>query len=166
KSLLAKGYRAKFLRDSIVKAVYRPFLVQWQYFDRRLNELVYQMPRIFPDSKTDNRVLQVSGTGVRAGFSALMSQALPSYDLVEKGQCFPLYLYEEPRPDDGLFTASYGEANGLTRRDAITDEGLAYFQAAYPGEEISKEDLFYYIYGLLHSPDYRERFANNLAKQL
>jgi len=58
------------------------------------------------------------------------------------------------------------EATVITRREAITDEGLAYFQAAYPGEVISKKDLFYYTYGLLHSEDYRSRFADNLAKEL
>jgi predicted helicase len=51
-------------------------------------------------------------------------------------------------------------------RDGISDAGLKHFQAAYPGEQISKEDLFYYIYGLLHSPDYRQRLANNLSKEL
>jgi predicted helicase len=54
----------------------------------------------------------------------------------------------------------------LKRRDAITDAGLAHFQLAYPGETVDKEDLFYYIYGLLHSTDYRERYADNLAKEL
>lgn len=58
------------------------------------------------------------------------------------------------------------QSKKTTRRDAITDAGLAHFQAAYPGETISKRDLFYYIYGLLHSPDYRERYADNLAKEL
>ncbi|MEY4569425.1 MAG: hypothetical protein RLZZ398_864 [Verrucomicrobiota bacterium] len=56
------------------------------------------------------------------------------------------------------------------RRDAITDTGLAHFQSAYPakgeGSSITKEDLFYYIYGLLHSPDYRSRYADNLGKEL
>ena len=56
--------------------------------------------------------------------------------------------------------------DGYVRRDAITDEGLVHFQAAYPGEAISKEDVFYYVYGLLHSPDYRSRYADNLAKEL
>jgi predicted helicase len=50
--------------------------------------------------------------------------------------------------------------------DGITDAGLSNFQAAYPGETIGKEDLFYYVYGLLHSPDYRERYADNLSKEL
>ena len=54
----------------------------------------------------------------------------------------------------------------IVRRDGITDEGLAYFQTAYPGETINKKDLFYYVYGLLHSEDYRSRYADNLSKQL
>ncbi len=54
----------------------------------------------------------------------------------------------------------------LVRREAITDEGLAHFLAAYPGESISKQDLFFYIYGILHSPEYRERYADNLSKEL
>ena len=53
----------------------------------------------------------------------------------------------------------------LVRRDAITDGALAHFQEPY-AEKISKEDIFYYIYGLLHSEEYRERYADNLSKQL
>ncbi|WP_318189628.1 type ISP restriction/modification enzyme, partial [Pseudomonas fluorescens] len=53
-----------------------------------------------------------------------------------------------------------------SRRDAITDEGLAHFSAAYPSEVICKEDLFYYVYGLLHSPEYRDKYADNLSKEL
>ncbi|AQX19912.1 hypothetical protein BWD162_007960 [Bartonella sp. WD16.2] len=74
---------------------------------------------------------------------------------------FPRYVYEN--------TASYAKetkAAGLQRRDAITDEGLAYFKEAYPDETISKDDLFFYVYGVLHSEDYRARYAHNLSKQL
>lgn len=65
-----------------------------------------------------------------------------------------------------MFAVSRSEGRKLVRRDAITDAGLAHFQNAYPGEVISKQDLFYYIYGILHSPDYRERYADNLNKEL
>lgn len=65
-----------------------------------------------------------------------------------------------------LFVSSKKQERKLVRRNAITDAGLAHFQSAYPGEAISKEDLFYYIYGILHSPDYRERYADNLSKEL
>ena len=54
----------------------------------------------------------------------------------------------------------------MRRRDAITSDGLAHFQSAYPGEQIGREDLFYYVYGILHSQDYRERYADNLSKEL
>ena len=54
----------------------------------------------------------------------------------------------------------------LSIKDGISDAGLAYFQSAYPTENFTKEDIFYYIYGLLHSDDYREKYADNLSKQL
>lgn len=165
KTSLSRGYKAVFENISIVPAIYRPFMPQWQYFDRRLNELVYQMPRIFPSADTENRVIHTSGVGIRSGFSTLMTDRLPNFHNMDTGQCYSLYLYEQTASDDGMF-ATDEDSPTLTRRDAITDEGLAHFQAAYSGEEISKEDLFYYIYGLLHSPDYRERFKNNLAKAL
>ena len=57
------------------------------------------------------------------------------------------------------------DAHGYTRRDAITDDALAKFRAAY-GDTVSKRDIFHYIYGLLHVPSYRHRFANNLSKEL
>ena len=160
---LGKRKKIQFSQTHAIQGLYRPFQLQWLYFDRRTNEMVYQMPRIFPNAATENLVIQVSGVGARAGFSALMSNALPCLDSVEKGQCFPLKLYEPASADDGLFAT--GET-GYTERDGISDAGLKHFQDAYAGEQISKEDLFYYIYGLLHSPDYRERFKNNLAKQI
>jgi predicted helicase len=82
-------------------------------------------------------------------------------------QCFPRFLYKEaPKSRDGELALGEAGAGGLVKCDAITDAGLAHFQAAYPGEAITKDDLFYYVYGLLHSPEYRERFADNLSKQL
>ena len=96
----------------------------------------------------------------------MMSNQISDLTTVESGQCFSLYLYEKPDPNDSLFANLNEEYNGYVRRDTITDVGLARFQEAYPGKEINKKDLFYYIYGLLHSPDYHERFKNNLAKAL
>ncbi len=168
KQELAKGRTFNFVPDCITTSLYRPFTRQRLYFNRSFNEMVLQMPRIFPDAAAANRVICVSGVGAR-NFSVLMADALPCLDNIEKGQCFPLYLYDEAAD------ASEGSQAGLfdgtphpqrKRRDAITNEGLAHFRAAYPGEAISKEDVFYYVYGLLHAPDYRERYADNLAKEL
>ena len=156
-----------FDADCLVPSFYRPFTKQWLYFNRRFNEMVYQMPRIFPEINAENLVLLISGVGSRNGFSIQVSKTVVDLNSMEAGaQCFPLYLYDEAAQasKDDLFAEPV--ESGLRRRDAITDAGLAHFLAAYPGEQISKEDLFYYVYGILHSPDYRERFADNLSKEL
>lgn len=151
--------------EGIVCALYRPFSKNWLYFDRHFNNCVYQMPRIFPDASSENLVIQITGVGSDR-VSAIVSDVVTDLQVQFNGQNFPLYLYDEAtqQSDDGLFVGKVGD--GPRRRDAITDAGLAHFQAAYPGEAISKQDLFYYIYGILHSPNYRERYADNLSKEL
>ncbi|MGO3669674.1 MAG: DEAD/DEAH box helicase [Vreelandella alkaliphila] len=167
---LARNKSFAYEESSVTTSVYRPFTKQWIYFNRTFNERVLQMPRIFPQAGAENLVIQVTGTGAKA-FTVLMSDALPCLDNIEKGQCFPLYLYDEQAQEknssrDSLFVQEEQSEVGLKRRDAITEEGLAHFQEAYPGEQITKEDLFYYVYGILHSEDYRTRFADNLSKEL
>jgi len=162
---LSKGVHHAFDPGCLVPTLYRPFTRQHLYSNKSWNWTRHLMPRLLPESRERNQLIQVSGVGSRAGFSVLMTEWVPSVDTIEKGQCFPLYIYEKAAPENGLF-AEGKDTPALTRRDAITDEGLFYFRDAFPGEEITKEDLFYYIYGLLHLPDYRERFKNNLAKAL
>lgn len=170
KGYIARGRTFDFDAASVVPSQYRPFTRQWLYFSRTFNEMVYQMPRIFPDAAAENRVIAVTGLGESAGFSTMMSQQSPNFHFIAGSQCFPRYLYEvADEPDED---APQGEllarqpAGQLTRRDAITDEGLKHFTDAYPGEAITKDDVFYYVYGLLHSEEYRERYADNLTKQL
>ncbi|MCF7554538.1 DEAD/DEAH box helicase [Pseudomonas petrae] len=166
KQELAKDRAFEFEATSLTPSLYRPFTKQWIYYNRTLNERVYQMPRIFPQVGVENVVICVSGIGARTGFSAFVANLPPNFDNLEKGQCFPLYLYDEAAKasKDDLFVEPSG--GGIRRRDGITDTGLAHFQAAYPSEQISKQDLFYYVYGILHSPDYCERYADNLSKEL
>jgi predicted helicase len=172
---LEKGRRFDFEEGCLTRSLYRPFMKQWQYFNRRFNEMVYQMPRFFPDSNSKNVMIGVSASESRSVFSVFISDHVASLHAVDMvgSQYFPLYLYDKPdeATDDGdLFASAAPLKNGYTRRDAITDAGLSHFQSAYPakgeGEKITKEDLFYYIYGLLHSPDYRSRYADNLGKEL
>ena len=158
----------KLEETRVVTSLYRPFTKQYLYFDSMLIHRVGQLPRIFPDENTVNRVICVSGIGARS-FSVIITDLIPCLDNIEKGQCFPLFLYEKEKSEKGSQTSFLDEPSGgptHTRHDALTDEGLAHFQQAYPGDEISKEDVFYYIYGLLHSTDYRERYADNLSKEL
>ena len=168
-SLIAKferGVRGAFSDKWMATSMYRPFSVQHFYGEPLFVHRYGKMSRIFPTPDSKNVLIQVSGVGSRAGFSTLMADRLPDLHHIDSGQCFPLWLYEKAEAQDGLFAGDEKQGAPLTRRDAITDAGLARFQAAYPGQDISKRDLFHYIYGVLHSPEYRERFRNNLAKQM
>lgn len=159
------------IRSGFVPAHYRPFTKTWMYFNQHFNNCVYQIPRIFPDATVENRVICISGTGFKDGVSVLMVNAVPDLQIQFNGQCFPLYLYDvngregaSDATQGGLFDAPANVES--KRRDALTDEGLAHFREFYPGEPISKEDVFYYVYGLLHSSGYRDKYADNLAKEL
>lgn len=147
-----------------VPCMYRPFTKQWQFFSRRLNEMVHQMPRFFPDAELPNRVIAVTGKGGRSGFSALMTDALPELQILQNGQCFPRWFYEPVYHERDLLTDQ--SDNGVQRRKVITKYALDLFARVYPTETIRCDDIFYYVYGLLHSEDYRERFRANLAKEL
>ncbi len=166
KKYLELKKRLNYNDKNLLMCMYRPFTRQWTYFSRDLNERVYQIPQIFPHDKSENRVILVSGIGARTGFCVLITDSLPNLHTIDTGQCFPLKLYEKTdEAEDGLF-ANQPSENGYRVKDGISDVGLAHFMAAYPNEIIGKEDLFYYIYGLLHSEDYRARYADNLSKQL
>lgn len=173
KNELAKGRTFEFEATSVVTSLYRPFTKQWMYFNRNFNEMPSQMLRLFPKGGSENKVMCLPSRD-ESDFSVLMTNQVSDFNLAPgKGgyQCFPLYLYDEQAQvtnvTDDLFaaTADPGEAPPK-RRDAITDAGLTHFRNAYPGAAISKEDVFYYVYGLLHSPEYRERYADNLSKEL
>lgn len=163
---LVKGRHSEFVSGDIVVSLYRPFAKHWVYANKTWNWTRHLMPQYFPHGGAYNLVIIVSGVGSRSGFSALIADNVPNLHALDTGQAFPLYIYgkADVKANDGLlFSQTDG---GPRRRDAITDDGLAHFTSSYPGETISKEDLFYYVYGILHSPEYRQRYADNLSKEL
>ncbi len=165
KSELGRERAIEFDAECMVPSTYRPFQGQWLYMHRRLNERVYQIPKLFPHGDAENFVIGVTGTGAGGTFSALMMRQVPNFHAMATGQAFPYYLYDEQLPEDkGLFESAKPRAG--KRRDAITEEGLTHFRTTYGDQAITREEIFYYIYGLFHSPDYRARYGDNLAKQL
>lgn len=177
KNDLMNDRRFSFESSGITTSLYRPFTKQWVYYNRNINAYVNQIPRIFPLGmpELENKVICVPGKGGNKGFSALITNVIPDLNLAPGMggyQCFPLYLYDSPedqakasRTAPGLFDTPT-QSSAIKRRDAITDKGLADFRRSYVNEVISKEDLFYYVYGLLHSPEYCEKYADNLSKEL
>ena len=144
----------EFAAAKIRQSLYRPFTKSNLYFDRMINDRVLLFPSIFPTSETEteNRVICVAGIGDRKGFGCLTTNRIPAFDLAfEKAQCFPFYTYDE---------------DGRNRRENITDWALAQFRAHYQDEAITKWNIFHYVYGLLHHPDYRERYQANLKRDL
>ena len=163
----------------ITRALYRPFFKLWLYNEKAWIHSAYQLATIFPFNDAENLIIGVSGIGARE-FSCLMSSHIPSLDYLERSQCFPRYLYRKLGADaaaqraGGFMDALESEAaqgviiNGYERIDAIRLEAVQHFKDAYPEEAaaIDADAVFYYIYGILHSPAYRSTYANNLQKEL
>lgn len=161
---LNKDKQISFDSKHITQGFYRPYFKQRLYFYRSLNEEVGLLYKLFPTPDTENRVICVSGVGASKDFSALITDCIPDLQLQFNGQCFPLYYYEDrAKAAPSLFDVA-GEPERV-RRDGVSDFILAQARARY-GDRVTKEDVFYYVYGFLHSPEYRERFSSDLKKML
>lgn len=161
---LGKNKIFELKSNEFTLAAYRPFSKTTFYFADELNQERYLLPRLFPTPNTENLVICVSGVGVTKDFSTIITDTLPDLELIGKSQCFPLYYYEEKSTiQKGLFDTE--DTKQYTRRDAISDFILERAKQQY-GKSVTKEDIFYYVYGFLHSKEYRETFANDLKKML
>src|ERR1035437_1123144 len=122
---------ASFDDAKIVQALVRPFTTQWLFFDRILNERIYQWPHI------KGKAIAVPGLGNRKPFGVLMCDKIVPLDpAFEKTQCFPL--------------------------SPLKDSAVETFRTHYCNPSITKDEIFHYIYALLHHPEYRSRYAANL----
>ncbi len=167
KKYLSNKHKLHYSDISIGVANYRPYNKQYVYYNKFLNERQYQMPKIYPTNKHKNLVIQVTGNGSSKDFSCLIHLNLPDLESISKGQCFPLYYYEKRDPNANTLGLDLDEKQGdYIRHYAITDWALGQFRHAYGDFNISKEDIFYYIYGVLHSRQFRETYANDLRKEM
>jgi len=159
-----KGKRIDFDKECLRIGLYRPFFKQNLYFNKNLNWSRYQLPSILPISNLNNLLICISGSGGTKDFSCLITDCIPDRQMQFNGQCFPLYYYEENNTNQkGLFDTA--DRQKYVRRDAISDFILERAIQQY-GKSVTKEDIFYYVYGFLHSKEYRETFANDLKKML
>ena len=161
-----KCRRGYFGDGTIRLSAYRPFVRQLMYCNPQFLAMTYQQLRLFPYPEASNLEICLTGPG-NSGFNCLMTNCIPDLNMMTGGsQSFPLYWYEKAEKTGELALDDSADERGYIRHDAITDTGLRVFREAYPNLRISKEDVFYYVYGVLHSPEYRRRFANNLKKEL
>ncbi|RAM37258.1 DEAD/DEAH box helicase [Arthrobacter globiformis] len=167
RSALRKHDRLEYLGSAHRTALYRPFCKQEVYFAPLANHERSQQPRFFPSLATSNLGIYYVGSGSAVPFSVLMTDSLPDLHVTgagSGGQFFPRYSYAIPAKGT-LFDAIGDDDQGPQRIDNITDAALTSYRSVY-GPAVSKDDIFHYVYGLLHSPEYRTRFAADLKKLL
>jgi predicted helicase len=166
KSNVARGVSYAFDEGREYVGAYRPFTKQHVVFDARLNDMVYQLSRLFPTPNHANVGFYTTGIGSDKPFSVHIMDAVPdlAYWGSSNGQFFSRYTYREPAVEGHLDFDGTGGA--YEQVDNITDAALTAYRKAYGDPSITKDDIFFYTYGLLHSPEYRERFAPDLKKSL
>ncbi len=147
KMQLIKGKKLDdFSQEKIAVSLYRPFNKQYFYYERELAWSFYLMKKIFPDKSACNVVIN---TGISKVFSALISSEIPCLDLLHHNQAYPLYYYD----DLG------------NRYNAISGYALNLFRKHYEDNAITEEEIFYYIYAILHHKGYLEKYKNSLTKE-
>lgn len=156
KNKLKNNENIEYDDNKRIRTIYRPFVKENMYFDKNVIESPGRAQLLFSD---ENIIISLSGIGSSKPFSCLMLKSIPCLDTVEKSQCFPLYWYEE-KHNNTLF----GKQN-IIKYDAITDYIKNKIEKQYL-KEINKKDIFYYVYGILHSEVYRNTFASDLKKSL
>ncbi|NVO84279.1 DEAD/DEAH box helicase [Hymenobacter terrestris] len=158
-----KGVYHKFKNTEFRIASYRPFSKQNLYYDKPFIERRGISSMLFPNSEAKNIIINVPNAGVK-DFYTLVTDTIRDYDTYGGTQTFPLYYFEErPKQTRSLFDE--GGDSEFIRRDGISDFILTRAKQQY-GKNVIKEDIFYYVYGLFHSPTYRETFADDLKKML
>ena len=177
-----RGKKYFYSEEKIISAMYRPFCEEFLYFDSDLNEMTYRMKKIFPSGNEKNFLICLPGSGAK-NFSVFITKKISDVQFQFNGQCFPLYWYEENVGD--LF------AESAVRRDGVSDFAENLVREKYgisANQKLNsqqflysknsnednfciakiqlKEEIFYYVYGFLHLPGYREKFSAELKKSL
>lgn len=161
---LEKGIELQIKNNDFITCFYRPFTKQNMYSAKELLESPGLSNIFFPNNELENKAIVLSSSGSNKELSVLLVDKPADYHLVGDTHCFPLYYYEERRESTpGLFDANV--TTKFNRRDSISNSIHNLAQKQY-GKNVSKEDMFYYVYGFLHSPDYRATFTNDLKKML
>lgn len=155
-----------FNRDANTVGMYRPFFKQNFCYEKRFIQRTYQQTKLFPTKSSKNLVICLKGIGDK-DFSVIITDQIPDLQLVFNGQCFPLYWYEEITETSGSLFDVIDDEDKYIRRDGISDWILREVRSRFGNtKSLTKEHIFYYVYGLLHSEQYRSKFAAELKKSL
>ncbi len=148
---LTKGSILNFKNSCIRNTFYRPYYKEFLYYEKIIIHRLYQSHNIFliQNKENNNIVICISGQSANKPFQCLSSNQVTCLDFLEKTQCLPLYRYDK-------------EGSCL---ENITDWGLNKFHIYYKNQNITKENIFHYVYAVLHNPAYRQKYEQNLKRE-
>lgn len=150
-----------FKTEKIRNSLYRPFFTQHLYFDWVFNARWY-VPELMPNGDSDNLIMLVSFK--TNPFSVLMTNLTPDLHTIGSNKCFALYRYEIN--DMEQFRSSQHTKPEPSKIENISDQILEVYRQHYKNLNITKSDIFYYVYGMLHHPEYKKKYTNNLKVSL
>lgn len=163
---VSKNVEYSFDKSTICEAIYRPFFKQSFCYEKQFIQRTYQQTKLFPTINHNNIAIGISGVGHQKPFSAFITNVIPDLQVLDKNQYFPLYWYEEkPKQKQMSLFGGSNEEDNYIRHDGVTDFILGRARELY-GNRVQKEDIFYYVYGFLHLPEYRSTFEADLKKML
>jgi len=136
----------EFSEKHIISSIYRPFTKKFFYFDRHFNGRTYQWFNIPFD---ENKKIAFSGIAHNRPFSTFAVSGICDLGFIETCQCIPFY---------------YSDKSG-NRYENVTEWGLQQFRERYQNENITREDIFHYVYAVLHNPAYRKKYETNLKRE-
>lgn len=168
KNLYKSGKKVDFKPEKLRSAPYRPFCKRFLYSDDEITDGgVFQITKFFPQNDSKNLQICVAGIGVKKDFSCMITNRVTDLEIVGKSQCFPLYWYEDTSDirAKNKQKSLFDDAPSLIRHDGVSDYALKTAKSKY-SLDVTKEDIFYYVYGYLHSPEYREAFLEDLKLSL
>ncbi len=155
--------RKEFIEEECTTSTYRPFVKEKVYFSNSVNECCYQLRKLFPSSSSKNTAICFPGLGSTKDFSALLVSDIPCLDLIDKTQCLPMFVYKENKIlQEDLF---FKEEHSFKKEDGISDFIWNHAISKY-GPNVTKEDIFYYVYGILHSKSFLQKFSDDLKLTL
>lgn len=162
----SNGEVIRFERDAIRPAAYRPFSKRYLYYSKVLNERAGLQGSYYPRRNTRNISIGFNSPGSTESFVfAVKDVANSSFGGSEGSQWVAKRWFDKKKPLGGLFAESQSIQSPV-EQDGITDFALKLFREVYADEDITKDDIFDYVYGVLHSPEYKDRFASDLKKQI
>ena len=156
--------------DISFAVAYRPFCKKMIAYNKPLIHRTSCWDKIMPTPDIENLVICASGAPLKKRFSVLIADTLQDYHYLENSQCYPLYFFDKVEKHGNAQMTLFGDMEeegtvGYKKRYAISDAALTKFKGIY-GDRVTKEDIFYYLYAVLHSKDYIEAYADNLAKEM